>query len=853
MSTTGSTAAPPGTTAPRVDVLSLPRTTTLRAVLLVAAMVSAGLVVGTMLHNLVLAGPWQDRFRECTAVPEGGPGVLGSAFTECMAPVEQRRVSIALGTAVLVLVLAWVVVLVAPVLHERSRGLRPLDGSFERGQARFAELAAEAGLRRPPVLVRGDSLNGVTDPHAYGRPGRQRVAVPLKLLALAGTPRADAVMRHELAHVSHRDVGFAWLARGSWYVLGPLLLVPLVVAVAIGDLEVVPGYLARAAVLAVVVQLVQAGLLRAREVDADLGAVRRGTDPAVMTALTAGARDRRSAGGVRRLLATHPSPAERGAALTAPHLAARLGFVDALAAGALAATALPVLRAAAASTIGGAPEREWVVALSVLPVGVLLGATVGLGLWRQAVVARAAGVPARTGPAVAGVGIGALAGQLTSLSGVGLGATAGFDPPWLVLLLPAALAGATALVAGLGALWAGAVGRWRGPAAVWVPAVGLAAALSTAAAWVAGSLAVSFEQGGWRGTSEVLQVALSVWPVTAVAVVLAGAAAVALAAGSRVGPLPAWLVPVAPGRAEEPGPAAVPGLRATLRTGLLAGAVGVAVVVAFRLAAGPAADDDATVQRAYVLLFVAAAIGAGAGLGLRAAHGAPGLGAALLAGPLATAVVGIGIVALNAALGGGVGATATGMVLQRSLALGLLALLAVAWLPLPGGVHSGVTALALAAVLAGGSGSVVVMAGDVLVPTGPAPAPVVDPEFAALDYRARIGPAFFTASDELWTTALAIEDETTTAPARAARYRAEVLPQAQDLLASARAFPAGSPEVAAVHAHCTAALELAVTGYEEMASGYESERVDLLEQGTAHLEQHVDEWLEWGEALEGLG
>ena len=849
---TGSIAAPPGT-APRVDVLSLPRTTTLRAVLLVAAMVSTGLVVGTMLHNLVLAGPWDDRFRECTAVPDGGPGVLGYAFTECMAPVEQRRVVIALATAVLVLALAWVVVLVAPVLHERRRGLRPLDGAFPRAQGRFAELAAEAGLRRPPVLMRGDSLNGVTDPHAYGRPGDPRVAVPLKLLTRAGSPPADAVMRHELAHLSHRDVGFAWLAKGTWYVLGPLLLVPLVVAVAVGDLAVVPGYLARAAVLAVVVQLVQAGLLRAREVDADLGAVRRGTDPAVMLAVTAGARDRRSAGRVRRLLATHPSPAERGAALTAPHLATRLGFVDALAPGVLAATALPVLRAAAAATIGGAPEREWVVVLSVVPVGVLLGATVGLGLWRQAVVARAAGVPARTGPVVAGVGAGALAGQLTSLAGVGLGTTGGFDPPWSVLLLPGGLAGATALIAGLGALWAGAAGRWRGPAAVWLPAVGLAAALSTVAAWVAGSLAVSLGQVGWRGTSEVLQGALSGWPVTVVAVVLAGAAAAALAAGSRVGPPPAWLVPVAQGSAGAPGPAAVPGLRGALLTGLLAGAVGAAAVAAFRLATGPGADDDATIQSAFVLLFVAAVTGAGAGLALLAAHGAPGLGAALLAGPLATVVVGLGIVSVNAALGGGVSASATGTVLQRSLALGLLALLAVAWLPLAGGMRSEVAALALAAVVAAGSASAVVLARDVLVPAGTAPAPVADPDFAALDYRARIGPAFFTASDQLWTTALAIEDETATAPARAARYRAEVLPQARDLLASARAFSAGSPEVAAVHARCVAALELAVTGYEEVASGYESERADLLEQGAAHLQQHVDEWLAWGEAIDRLG
>ncbi len=91
------------------------------------------------------------------------------------------------------------------------------------------------------------------------------------------------------------------------------------------------------------------------------------------------------------------------------------------------------------------------------------------------------------------------------------------------------------------------------------------------------------------------------------------------------------------------------------------------------------------------------------------------------------------------------------------------------------------------------------------------------------------------------------------ASARGERYRAEVIPVARDLLDQARAFCSGSPEVDAVHARCVAALELAVTGYEEVAAGYETERVDLLEQRAARLGQHVDEWLARGEAVEQLG
>jgi len=146
----------------------------------------------------------------------------------------------------------------------------------------------------------------------------------------------------------------------------------------------------------------------------------------------------------------------------------------------------------------------------------------------------------------------------------------------------------------------------------------------------------------------------------------------------------------------------------------------------------------------------------------------------------------------------------------------------------------------------------VVLARDVLVPVGPAGAPAADPEFAAVDYRVRIGPAFFAAADELWLKAREIENGAPIASERAARYRAEVVPGAQDLLDRARAFSSGSPEVDAVHAHCIAALELAATGYEELASGYETGSEGLLEQGAAHLGQYVDALGVWVQAIDEL-
>jgi hypothetical protein len=41
--------------------------------------------------------------------------------------------------------------------------------------------------------------------------------------------------------------------------------------------------------------------------------------------------------------------------------------------------------------------------------------------------------------------------------------------------------------------------------------------------------------------------------------------------------------------------------------------------------------------------------------------------------------------------------------------------------------------------------------------------------------------------------------------------------------------------------------------YEQLTSGYETDRIDLLEKGAAHLNQHVEEWLTWGKAVDEFG
>lgn len=70
----------------------------------------------------------------------------------------------------------------------------------------------------------------------------------------------------------HHDVAVSWLARSLWYVLGPLLALPVVVALVQREPVLAVDILWRGAVLLGVVVLVVRGLMRAREVDADLRA-----------------------------------------------------------------------------------------------------------------------------------------------------------------------------------------------------------------------------------------------------------------------------------------------------------------------------------------------------------------------------------------------------------------------------------------------------------------------------------------------------------------------------------------------------------------------------------------------------
>lgn len=510
----------------------------------------------------------------------------------------------------LVVVLATAGVLaLQPGLTLRRRRLVPVPAEAP-GAARFAAAVARAGLRRPPLLVwtPDDARGGAL---AFGRPGRFCVRVSPALLGAARRRPAafDGVVLHELAHVRGRDVTMTYAAVYSWYVLTPLLAVPLVTAVVARDLSLVPQYAARVAVLAALVYAVRAHLLRRREHDADvraagwLGAPERFA--ALLTGLPAGRRP--------AWLANHPGVEQRRSVVLAPSALTRPSWLTLGSAGAAVGAGLPLL----AELLAALPGWDWVEAERVARVGLcgLLGAVVAAEVVRWARGRPRLSALTLVAP-MAALAVGMTLGSLTSLAGTGLVAGS---------LQQAGAAGLTGLlVAGLGLvlgdLTAALADAGRLADRAIGPAVAVGAVLIAMLADAATAVTTLVAAGIVGPVARELLGVLTATPTwLAAAVVLVACAGAALTRRQ-------WL------------PTAV--------VGLGAGLAGGAATLALRARTGPLGADPVDYATTAVWLVVAVAVVAAVALAL-AADSASGL----VAASLAILVGAAGLAWGNAALG----------------------------------------------------------------------------------------------------------------------------------------------------------------------------------------------------------
>lgn len=837
--------------AARPDLLAYPSPTTSRFLLLIVALLGSGLFVGDWLHSQVAGPDWVDATLACATLAQeqaAGLDALAqvdtgqSVLDTCRANTEGVRAVFVLGGAVVVGLGGLVALYVAPQVIRRRRRLRALGAGLEPARQRFAELARDAGLARCPGLVLGSSTQ--RDAFSYGTPGRYVVALPPAVAVRWRDPTLfDPVMRHELAHIRHRDVAFAWLARSIWYVLAPALALPLVVGVISGDNSLAPDYLWRAALLGITVQLVSAALLRSREHDADLRAARLSGRHEPVAAVVARARRSQPISWYRRALAAHPDPADRLTVLAQPQRGASVTVLDGFAAAFLAALTTPLgVSLLISGTTGTAPPSlaQLVVALVAGP---LLGGSVGLALWRASVVGRAAGHGVSPWRAALGVAAGLVLGQLASLGKTGEGLSAVSHPVWFAVVATAGV-GVTVLAFSVGELWAEAIPALPRAWLSWVPSLLITGLLFALIVWASQALDIILALGGWSAVELWLVAMPDQWLAAMTVAVLIVGVTVALAMRRPGALTPRWILE----RGEPaPWPVRSPRLAPVAAAAILAGLVGAATIVGFRLLVGPGGSDALTAQRHLAYIWVAAAVGATTTLVLAVLHPRIGLGFAALTGPLAAATTVAGFLAMYLALGSDLGGTFVVDALLPPIVIGFFLTVIVAPVALiarPGRwLVQRLWAVAVPAALV--AGLMVIGITGVATPTpDDTTGPQVSP--AARMYLGTVARDFLLGYQAIEEAVAAIDsDQVADGATRALRIRSEVLPPTRALRDDVEAYQPPTPEIGKVHESAVAMLAAKLESLELFALAFETDSAELLSEAQAKRDEedrYVEHW-----------
>ncbi len=842
----------------RPDVLGYPSPTTSRYVILAAALLASGLFVGNWVHTQVRGDEWLRTVTACDRQRASATTLedrlrAERAFETCTAGIERTRTEFAVGGVAVTAVAAVLVLFLAPVVVVRRRRLRTPSPMLSGAVERFDELARQAGIAGHVRPLVGTSRQ--RDAFSFGAPGRYVVALPPAVAVRWRDARLfDPLVRHELAHAKQRDIALAWLTRSVGYALAPILAFPVVSALVAGDNSVVGDYVWRAGLLGGVVTLLSAALLRSREYGADLRAARWQGDPAAVEAVVGSARPGH-ASGWRRLLARHPTPTQRVDVLRSPGLLVRSGFVDGLVGAFLGGLTVPLVVGGLSPYFSGSGAATHSYLVASLALGPVLGASVGLAVWRDALFGRVSGERHDPGPVAAGVGLGLVAGQAVSLGQTATGLAGGLAHPAWLLVSAVAGAGVTVLSAGLAQLWADAAPRLSGQRACWTVALVVNALLFSVLLWSTSLFQLAADGGGWAlGRSE-LTLGLTSWPMFWTVVGLGAAAVVPTVLRRRAQAVPAWLVE-GTGGAPWPG-SGVGDLRVAVGTGLVSGLVATAVIVSYRTAAGPAPNGELSFERflAYQWVIAVAATVAAGVLVVRDPVRGPGFGWVVV--PVAAVVGSAGWFGLNVSLGGAFDLSIAMQVLRPATVLAWYATLvvtpvayALARLPrLSLTVPVTWTAAAAVSVVAGSlaldhrehlvapehlDSSAV---GQPLVPAG---------SDEAATYLADVVPILTQGYAGVDRAALAVLSDPTLSPTdQADALEQQVEPAVSALIAQWQGYAPQTQAVAQAHAVALTALRTAALKYRTVVSALRTSDQSGMAQAVQLASSESQLWAEW--------
>jgi hypothetical protein len=477
--------------------------------LLVVVLLLAGAFAGQIVHDAYLGTSWVHAMQRCWLErPQGPTGVNPTQFTQfadywqrCTGPAQQRRAVVSLAGALAVAVLGVASLWVLPQRVLRRAG--PVTRASHEWQQRTAAAAKDMGITRVPLVVWGSVW--LRESFTTGRPGRATIVLPVGVRALP-PEQADALVRHELAHVAVGDVRLVWLTRGVLWALPPVLLVPLAVVLTQtgwtaheNPLTVFGStfwweYAIRAALLTTVSVLIAQLILRSREYEADARSVHGRSAAAMETLLASQPAERLT--WWQRARANHPAGSRRVASLRRGPLPLPIPLVGTAAVGLLSAMVLQAVTSLAESGFTGTPLGGEDRLAAALMAGGLLSAGWGVATWRTVIAGEGSDPVPRTSLLVLGtsMGLGLLA-QFERTGTAGSGTMFGWP---MLVTVPVAAAGAGALSVALAGVWARRSRPYRSSRWDWATAFCVNAALFVGALRIAEDTALFLRITDWH-------------------------------------------------------------------------------------------------------------------------------------------------------------------------------------------------------------------------------------------------------------------------------------------------------------------------------------------------------------------
>jgi hypothetical protein len=416
----------------RLNPFLFPTDTDLRFVLLIVAVLGASLFIyaalffslnsaqyqGAILQCLHAAGPPPDTSSATGDLLAQIPQRMlpGKAADACMEPQEQVELLWVTGGVISLLVVATFLYWIAPAWKIWREKLKPLTvEDAPEVLAYLDELWRESELSRRPIFI-WDPLNPNSGGVAFGRLNRYYVSLTGGLITKYYTdkPAFRAVVLVELAHLRNADTDKTHLTVAIWQAFIVATLVPFLFGSVIsyvrgGEWRLLSDLSWRVLALAAFVYLVRNGVLRTREVYADVRASKTDEVVGALRAMLV-ALPQLSGNRLQKALNFHSDPKYRLRAIDETSRLFHMSFWDSFAAGVAAGIAFPNLELVLLWALPHALEN-YASNTAVLLFAPFAAGVVGLGAWRGIFADVAVGqTPRAIGRLGLGLGLGLILG-----------------------------------------------------------------------------------------------------------------------------------------------------------------------------------------------------------------------------------------------------------------------------------------------------------------------------------------------------------------------------------------------------------------------------------------------------------